>query len=733
MSALLRMYPGDGWLIIAVNVLVQITAIILTAWLLARVGYRWNAAWRHTIFVVALLCVLASPLLSWVMQANGIALLTLRNSAPAVHVQISAVRTSESRAVAMRTQELRVARPIELKAQNLGQVLPPESRLAHSLPNILRACGGFVVLIWLMGMAFHLARWCHGLYLIAALRREVRPLDCEPMAEMMRQVRQAVGAARLPLMATSAGLDRPIMVGLIRPLVILPEDALRTLPKPELADILIHECAHAVCLHHVVALLQRVATMLFWFHPLVHLMNRELARAREEVCDNYVLRRSDAARYARTLLELSQLLVDTSPRRTALGLFPYRWSLEDRVADLVDRRRRIMVRVNRWASAALSTIFLFLAILIAGTTIVQADPPVKQESAFRTSSVPALMSTLSAGDQPPRDAKNEYAGNIFAVKFSPDGTTLASSWGDGTIKLWDVASHKNTAVFVSPTAGGNPNEQILIKSLAYSPDGKAIASGNCGSTTFGMIRLWNVASGQNTATFNGHAEPWRAGIQGIYCVVFSNDGKALVTGSEDNVIRFWDAGSGKVTATFKADSGDKIYALALSPDGKMLASGSSKGTIKLWDVASGTNTATFKAVGSGNSVYSVAFSPDGKTLGAGCWMEGGGMLWDLASGTNTVKFKPDRADSAATNNPNDMTYSVAFSPDGGVFAQGCDNGIIVLWDVKSCKKIAILSGHSALVRSLAFSPDGRTLASGSDDSSVKLWSLNAKSERTEAE
>jgi WD40 repeat protein len=114
-------------------------------------------------------------------------------------------------------------------------------------------------------------------------------------------------------------------------------------------------------------------------------------------------------------------------------------------------------------------------------------------------------------------------------------------------------------------------------------------------------------------------------------------------------------------------------------------------------------------------------------------MEGGGMLWDLASGTNTVKFKPDRADSAATNNPNDMTYSVAFSPDGGVFAQGCDNGIIVLWDVKSCKKIAILSGHSALVRSLAFSPDGRTLASGSDDSSVKLWSLNAKSERTEAE
>jgi WD40 repeat protein len=207
----------------------------------------------------------------------------------------------------------------------------------------------------------------------------------------------------------------------------------------------------------------------------------------------------------------------------------------------------------------------------------------------------------------------------------------------------------------------------------------------------------------------------------------------LVTGSEDNEIRFWDAASGTVTAKLKADPGDMIYALAISPDAKTLASGSNQGTIKLWDIAGGRSTATFKAVGKGNSVYSVAFSPDGKTLGAGCWMEGGGMLWDLASGTNTVKFKPDRADSAPTNNPNDMTYSVAFSPDGGVFAQGCDNGIIVLWDVKSSKKIAVLTGHSALVRSLAFSPNGRRLASGSDDSTIKLWSLFAKGERAETE
>ena len=82
MSLLLRMYPGDAWGFLIANVLVQVTVVILAAWLLARLGSRWNAAWRHSIYLVALICVLASPVLSWVMQATGIALVTLRPPVP---------------------------------------------------------------------------------------------------------------------------------------------------------------------------------------------------------------------------------------------------------------------------------------------------------------------------------------------------------------------------------------------------------------------------------------------------------------------------------------------------------------------------------------------------------------------------------------------------------------------------------------------------------------------------
>ena len=136
--------------------------------------------------------------------------------------------------------------------------------------------------------------------------------------------------------------------------------------RDELRDVLVHECAHVVRRDTLVGLIQRAADVLFWPYPLVRWMNRQLARAREEVCDNYVLGQSDGARYAQTLFDLSERIDTLSPGLAHVGLFQYRWSLEQRVAGLLDARRTVMTRIRPLSMIVLAALFIGVAVSAAG-------------------------------------------------------------------------------------------------------------------------------------------------------------------------------------------------------------------------------------------------------------------------------------------------------------------------------------------------------------------------------
>ncbi|BAZ80247.1 serine/threonine protein kinase with WD-40 repeats [Sphaerospermopsis kisseleviana NIES-73] len=278
---------------------------------------------------------------------------------------------------------------------------------------------------------------------------------------------------------------------------------------------------------------------------------------------------------------------------------------------------------------------------------------------------------------------------VTSVAYSPDGKTLASG-GDKTIKLWAVKTGNLLQTFT-----GHSN---LVTSVAYSPDGQTLASASNDNT----IKLWAVKTGNLLHTFTGHSY-W------VGSVAYSPDGQTLASASNDNTIKLWAVKTGNLLHTFTGHS-YWVGSVAYSPDGQTLASASNDNTIKLWDVKTGNLLHTF--VGHSNSVWSVAYSPDGQTLASGS-RDNTIKLWEVKTGNLLQIF---------TGHFHWVT-SVAYSPDGQTLASASNDTTIKLWEVKTGNLLQIFTGHSHWVTSVAYSPDGQTLASGSGDKTIKIWRL----------
>ena len=234
---------------------------------------------------------------------------------------------------------------------------------------------------------------------------------------------------------------------------------------------------------------------------------------------------------------------------------------------------------------------------------------------------------------------------VGSVAFSPDGTTLASGSGDGTAKLWDVASQEEIATLYP--------RRSQVTSVDFSPDGTILA-GTAGSD----IMLWDVASGEVIAVLAVGGRP------GPYCVVFSPDGTTLATGLTDGRVKLWDVASQEAIATLEGHS-ELVWSVAYSPDGTTVAV-ASEDRVGKWDVASLEEIGVPEA--QRGWVRSVAFSPDGTAVASGD-AHGSVEIWDVSTGyiVNVAHIAE--------------IYSVAFSPDGTTLAAGSLDGKIVMWDM----------------------------------------------------
>jgi RNA polymerase sigma factor (sigma-70 family) len=363
-----------------------------------------------------------------------------------------------------------------------------------------------------------------------------------------------------------------------------------------------------------------------------------------------------------------------------------------------------------------------------------------------------------------RHFQNGSAG-FWSVAYSPDGKFLASGEGNNAVRIWEVATgnelghfqgesllpSKNdepvvSAVAFSPAGrivatlslsemairlrdviAGKELRQLkgngigFIRALAFSPDGKTLASGERGC----LLRIWDVASGKEIRRFSQDIKEGNGlggtELSSVTSVVFSPDGTKVVTstGYEDATVHIYDLAKG--TLLRKIDLPGKYSTdIALSPDGRMLATATylSKrwSTIILWDLATGKELRRTPGLLAG--LFSLAFSPNSKVLASG-GLGSRVQLWDVAT---CAELRPARGHQGRVE-------AVAISPKGNLLASvsGYDD-IVRLWDAVTGNSLGQLTGHEGGVRSLAFSADGRTLATGGNDETIRLWDLAQRRE-----
>jgi len=117
-------------------------------------------------------------------------------------------------------------------------------------------------------------------------------------------------------------------------------------------------------------------------------------------------------------------------------------------------------------------------------------------------------------------------------------------------------------------------------------------------------KLWNVATGEEIRTLDGHAEQ-------VYTVAFSPKGKRVASGCNDGTIKIWDAATGKETATLSGHKG-VVHSIAFGAKEKMIASVGWDKTVRLWNAKKGIEIAVL--IGHTVPVMGVAFSADGTML-----------------------------------------------------------------------------------------------------------------------
>jgi WD40 repeat protein len=306
---------------------------------------------------------------------------------------------------------------------------------------------------------------------------------------------------------------------------------------------------------------------------------------------------------------------------------------------------------------------------------------------------------------------------VRAVAVSPDKAFIVAGRGN-QLFVYEGAKGEYVRTLTEPglTVDKKPVQAAhlsIVESLAFSPDGKYLASGS-----FQEVSLWDVKTGKLERKLTGFA-------YNVVAIAFSQDGKLMATGggapTADGEVKVYEVGTWKLLTDIKNGHSDTVYGVSISPDSTKIASCGADKFVKVFELPSGKFLKSFE--GHTHHVLDVGWKSDGKLL-ASAGADNQVKVWDYekgekvrdiqahtkqitrlqfigktskfvtCSGDTLIKFwNVDTGGPSAPGNcggNTDFVYAVAVSPDGALVVAGGEEGVIRMYNGTNAQLIRIL-------------------------------------------
>jgi len=409
MLSLDRLALGTDALLFAASVASASLLTGLVGWVPARLCRRRDAPVRHAILLTTVGVGVAAPCLLMIGSAIGwdwpaIQIPPAASAGTGIDAAPIACRPTSGSGETIGNQTAAAA------ATKLGANSPQPSAGGGSAVG-WQAPATAVVLLWFVGSFVGAGRAIRGMLV---LRRFFATLDAEPRPRLIAAVDAAfrsLGSDRQARVYVTRFAPAPLALGLVRPMIIVPEYLAVDAAGERLRYVLTHEIAHVVRGDPWVAHLQCLAGILYWWNPLLRIVSRQLSQAREEICDDYVLRAGGEARqFAATLLDVAE--------RTALfGLAGGTALLDDDAAALERRIRRLIeprptptIGLGRRALLATTVFGVVLSAIVLGTRVRSAETPQTAEPSPPSSAVSPVEAEANVRARSPTG--HSYSGAV---------------------------------------------------------------------------------------------------------------------------------------------------------------------------------------------------------------------------------------------------------------------------------------------------------------------------------